>query len=410
MINDNLNKFLKDASGSAAIMIALVMPIFIGGLGFGVETGYWYFNHRKLQNAADVAAYAAATELRAGHSRAQQGLAAVDAATRTGYVASRGTIISNWPPDDGAYLGDAAAVEISVEERLPRMFSAIFLDGDVSISGRAVARVSEGVPTCVLALEPTAAGAVTFTGSTDTILVGCNVHSNSISANSAVVTGSADVQTDCLSTSGNVRVSASLSLTNCVAPYEHADVVPDPYAAIAAPAVPPGGLPSPANTPQSHITISPGTYNSLDLKGTVHLNPGVYVLKGDLKINAQATVTGEGVTIYFNGSSKADFDGGASIQLSAPSAGAYAGMLFFGARNANNVVHKINGNSSSHFNGAIYARDSQIQMNGGGRSVGGCTQVVARTIVFSGNSQVGMDCTGWAVQDIRSSRLITLVE
>jgi hypothetical protein len=41
---------------------------------------------------------------------------------------------------------------------------------------------------------------------------------------------------------------------------------------------------------------------------------------------------------------------------------------------------------------------------------GGCTQVVARTIVFSGNSQVGMDCTGSAVEDIRSSRLIALVE
>jgi hypothetical protein len=405
-----IKAILSDTRGGAALVMALAMPIFAGGLGFGAEAGLWYFNQRKLQNAADVAAYAAATELRAGKAMTQLVSAAEQAATQTGFRAQRGTVATNWPPASGGFAADFDAVEVTVEERLPRLFTAIFGEGDVVLSGRAVARISGGVPTCVLALHPTVAGAVTFSGSTDTILVGCNVHSNSIAGGSAIVTGSADVQADCLSAAGTINVTANLSLTNCVAPYEHADVVPDPYAALAPPTVPVNCANSPNNNPQSVISVSPGCFNNLDFKGDVTLSPGVYVVKGDLTINAQARVRGDGVTIYFAGNGAARFNGGATIQLNAPNTGTYAGMLMFGERGQTGVDHRINGNSNSFFNGAIYAADSEVQMLGGGQSSGGCTQVVASMVLFSGNSAVGMDCTGWAVEDIRSSRLITLVE
>ena len=71
---------------------------------------------------------------------------------------------------------------------------------------------------------------------------------------------------------------------------------------------------------------------------------------------------------------------------------------------------ETNGDSDSAVNGAIYARNGNVLMNGGSTFGGGCTQVVARTIVFSGNSGIGVDCTGAGVRDIRSSRLVTLVE
>ena len=73
--------------------------------------------------------------------------------------------------------------------------------------GRAVALVGAGQQTCVLALDNTPSGAVTFTGSTGAILVGCNVHANSLSPTGAVVSGSAEVETPCLSSSGGVSVT-----------------------------------------------------------------------------------------------------------------------------------------------------------------------------------------------------------
>lgn len=400
---------IRDTSGAAAVVIALGLPLFIGGLGFGTEVGYWRLNQAKLQNAADVAAYAAAAELRAGRSAGELTLAAAEAAAEIGYVPSRGTLATNWPPESGIFAGDQAAVEVRLEERLPRLFSALFGEGDVRVSGRAVARISAGSPTCVLALHPTAPGALTFTGSAVTTFVGCNVHSNSIAQGSAAVTGSAEVETGCLSTAGTATVSADLTLTRCVAAYENAEVATDPFAHLPAPDVPAGCEQGPANSPNSTLTIKHGTYCSLDLKGTLLLEPGVYVIKGDLTINAQANVSGSGVTLYFDGAGEARFNGGATIQLKAPTTGPLAGVLLFGDRDASGVEHRLNGNAGSFLHGVVYAREGSVSVLGGG-SAAGCTKIVARTVTFSGNSEKTMDCTGWGFHDIRTARLITLVE
>ena len=58
----------------------------------------------------------------------------------------------------------------------------------------------------------------------------------------------------------------------------------------------------------------------------------------------------------------------------------------------------------------IYAANGHVRMNGTSTFGGGCTQIVARTVEFSGNAGIGVDCSGSGVRDIRSSRLITLVE
>ena len=121
---------------------------------------------------------------------------------------------------------------------MPRWFTGIFADGTVNVAGRAVARIAAGQQTCVLALDKTAAGAVTFDGNTSATLVGCNVHSNSLADNSVIVKGSSEVETPCLSASGKVAISADLTLTECVAPYEHADQTPDPYRDVPVPPIP----------------------------------------------------------------------------------------------------------------------------------------------------------------------------
>ena len=79
-------------------------------------------------------------------------------------------------------------------------------------------------------------------------------------------------------------------------------------------------------------------------------------------------------------------------------------------RNEPNNEHVINGDNGSTVNGAIYAASARVKMLGGSTVSGGCTQVVARTILFSGNAGIGVDCTGSGVRDIRSSRLVMLVE
>jgi Flp pilus assembly protein TadG len=53
--------FHKNSRANVATLFALTAPILIGALGLGVETAYWYVDQRGMQNAADAAAIAAAS-------------------------------------------------------------------------------------------------------------------------------------------------------------------------------------------------------------------------------------------------------------------------------------------------------------------------------------------------------------
>jgi hypothetical protein len=407
-----VRQILADRSGAAAILIALSLPVIIGGFGMGAEVGLWMFNQRKLQNAADVAAYAAATELRAGRPAETILAAAVGAAERTGYREARGEMQVRTPPTTGAFTGNPNSVEVVLEEDLPRLFSGLFAEGAVPTLGRAVAQISGGNQTCVLALDETAHGGVTFIGNANSILVGCNVHANSLEEDSIIIAGSSNVEAGCLSASGMVsQTGGTLSLSDCVAPYEHADIVPDPYAGVPVPNTSAACTASPNNNPQSNITIAPGRYcGGLDLKGTINLQPGLYIVQGSFKINASAKVFGDGVTFYFPGTVGVTLNGSATVDLTAPASGDYKGMMFYFDRTAPVNTHKINGTFGAGLDGAIYAKTANIEILGDSGTTVGCTQVVANTIKFSGNSSVSMDCSASNVQDILSARLITLVE
>lgn len=397
-----------------AIMVGLLMPIVIGGLALGAEVGYWYFNQSKLQNAADVAAYAGAVQLRAGQGQQTIEDAAFAAAAKTGYNESIGTLTVNSPPTTGAFSGDPKVVEVIAQENVPSLFSAFFTDGDVPMSGRAVARLMEGHTACILALDANASGAVTFTGSSNVTLDGCNVHANSLATNAVAVTGRGHVKTPCVSATGNVSASSGLVLGKCTSPIEHAYTINDPYEDILEPLI--GGACEPDNVfagpPDSSYTISPGVYcGGLTIKRTVTMNPGVYIISGGyLKIESTAVVSGTGVMFFLTGGATVHIAGTANVQLSAPTSGAYAGILIFVDRDDLYATHIINGNSASFFEGAIYARGSHVEFAGSGTVGGGCTQIVAATIEFTGEAGFGNDCTGTGVNEIETNQLVMLVE
>jgi len=407
-------KFLSNQVGGVAIMVGLLMPVVIGGLGLGAETGYWYFNQRKLQNAADVAAYAGGTQLRAEKDQTTIEDAALAAALKTGYTASIGTISTNAPPTTGEFAGDANAVEVVVQENVPRLFTAIFQNDQVPMSGRAVARLVLGAAACVIALDPNASGAVTFTGSSDVVLDGCNVHANSLAADAVTVSGSGHVETPCVSAMGNVSATAGLAMGECNNPIENASYIDDPYANLPEPSL--GNPCEPVTvfdgSPSSVYDISPGEYcGGLTVKRTVNMDPGVYVVSGgDLVIESTAVLNGTGVTFFLTGGGTLNIAGTASVQLSAPTSGTYAGILFFVDPDDPNATHIINGDSTSFFEGAIYAPSGHVEVAGSGSVGGGCTQVVANTIEFTGDAGMGTDCTGTGVDPIFTKQLVTLVE
>src|ERR1700680_3314691 len=53
--------FCDERSGVVAVLVALALPVLVGSMGLAAETSYWYVHQRGMQNAADAAAIAAAT-------------------------------------------------------------------------------------------------------------------------------------------------------------------------------------------------------------------------------------------------------------------------------------------------------------------------------------------------------------
>ena len=156
----------------------------------------------------------------------------------------------------------------------------------------------------------------------------------------------------------------------------------------------------------------------MDLKGTVTLNPGVYIIDGgSLSINSQANVTGEGVTFVLTGPTPnaiatVSINGGANLQLTAPDDSQdplWAGILFY-QDPAGVATHTINGGSTLQFEGIIYMPTGDISFSGGATQQADCLLLVSRIVRFTGDSGLGNDCPSHIDTLETSARIVRVVE
>ncbi|HBT00685.1 MAG TPA: hypothetical protein DEB47_12670, partial [Citreicella sp.] len=87
----HVSGFAADSQGAVAILAALTMPVLVLGMGLGAEAGYQYMVQRNLQHAADLAAHAGGTRLRAGDSKAAIDAAALHVATQAEFAVDEGS-------------------------------------------------------------------------------------------------------------------------------------------------------------------------------------------------------------------------------------------------------------------------------------------------------------------------------
>lgn len=397
--------FWRDRKANIAMIAALASPLILGGAAFGADTTYWYFRDLELQAAADAAAHAAAIEMRAGRSNEQVRAAALREGRSNGYDSSRGSMVVNTPPQSGAYQ-QPKAVEVLLVERQERFFSAIFDSREVNARARAVAIYESSGRACVLALSPSAPRAVSVSGSASLTLHGCTVMANSVAADAVFLGGAASLNTPCIISVGGTSLTPRASMSECDAPVTQAPPVADPFASIPEPVG--SGSCQDANA----TTLQPGRYcNGLSLRGTVHLAPGVYVIeRGTFRTNANAQITGTGVTIYLADGVDTHFNGNAEIDLRAPTSGTYSGILFFGARESEGVEHSFNGTADSALTGALYFPSDDVEYAGNFTGDNGCTQVIGQTISWIGNATVEVDCSAFGMATLPAAQLIKTVE
>jgi len=419
----SLQAYTRNQKAAVAVMASLILPVLVGGMALGTEASYWYLSQRKLQQASDLAAYAAATQLRSGRDAVQMEDAAEVVATRSGARAGTDIIAMDHPPTNGVFSGDDQAVEITLTRSQIRYFTLIYSTENVAISARSVAAIRGGGDACLLALDPTAGGAITVTGSSIVTFDGCDVATNSNAENAFLMSGGAvEMTTGCVNSVGGAVTTGNLNLTDCAAPREQAPVVEDPYADVPQPAVS-GSCSSSSvgkNNKATVVTPSETSANGtpvrrycggLTVRGNVHFNPGLYIVDGgSLRVNASALVTGSDVTFFLTNGAEIAFNGNATLNLNAPTSGDLSGILFFGDRSDVGVGHLINGTAASTLSGAFYTPSADLDYRGNFTGSNGCTQVITRRISFSGNSALTVDCTAAGTRRIAVDETIALVE
>lgn len=415
--------YAQNRRGAVAILAAITLPVLVGGMALGTEASFWYLSQRKLQQASDLAAYAAATQLRSGRDETTMAAAANLIAGRSGARSGEDVLTMTYPPTNGAFAGDSNAVHVALTRSQVRFFTLIYSNDEVAISAQSIAAVQGGGDACLLALDSTASGAITVTGSSTVNFDGCDVATNSNAEDAFLMSGGAvEMTTGCVNSVGGAVTTGNLNLTDCPAPREQAPVIEDPYADVAQPEV--SGICSASSVGKNKqvTVVTPGEVSNLGIplkrfcgglstKGIVHLQAGLYIIDGGtLRVNAGSVMFGSGVTFFLTNGAEIAFNGNSILHIDAPTSGALSGILFFGDRDDVGVSHLINGSASSVLSGAFYTPSADLDYRGNFTGSNGCTQVITRRISFSGNSALTVDCTAAGTRRIAVDEIVALVE
>ncbi len=174
------------------------------------------------------------------------------------------------------------------------------------------------------------------------------------------------------------------------------------------------------NTPT--ITLSPGTYNGLDIfEGHIKMLPGVYhIVNAPLIVRRRATLTGNGVTIIFHGDGASmNVLDEARLTLTAPTEGPTAGFALAEDRYipvppGNLQRSRLTGSGAVTAIGTIYLPRQQFSITGSGAAdqASPLLQIVASTIDMSesGGLTIVFDTSETdvpaAIKPARTARLV----
>lgn len=393
-------RLLRDRKGSMYMLAAFALPVLVGFGGMGVDVAMWYAERRVTQSIADAAAIAATYSEMAGDDLTAQTAAGKIEAVRNGYedIADNSFSVapSVVPPVTGT---STPIVDVVVRRKVPIFMLGWFLNGNPKIAATATGGLRNLGTNCVISLSPHASRAVEFLGGTDAN-IGCGVTSNSDAADSLYIGGTAELSANPAQAHGDIVVAGGGVLNSTLPPMPYSPQVADPFGGRSFPLTMmactyPSGLVV-NNTQTIGPAIAGGSVRicgdlTVQPSGDLTLQAGTYYVEGDILI--QGTLTGDGVTLVLTGPDPAsvgtiDITAQATVTLTAPSTGPYAGIIIYQDRIADSSgTNQLLGGSDMNLLGAIYAPNKQTQF-AGGSDVDGCTMLVADVVKFVGDSYI----------------------
>ncbi|MGD1036047.1 MAG: pilus assembly protein TadG-related protein [Roseiarcus sp.] len=320
-----LTAFCFEVGGVTAVTTALLLPVLVGFIGLGIDTANWYSNHRQMERIAELAATAAAPYL----SNTSNTSAIITAIAENDAVLN-GLSTSNGDSIAVVVASNRSTVSVTATRQLDLYFSSLFLPTAPVTAATAEAGSSSN-PVCILVQAATSSQALSVNSGASLNAPDCEIDVASTSSSAAVFNASLmQVAKVCVAGGSTVNDGSTINnLTNDCTP------ATDPYISnIPTPTVGSclvnGNVYGPGT-----VNLNPGTYcgnYNWNGPGTLNLAPGLYIINGGVNwtLSENWTVNGAGVTFYFvNSGSYIDFNGGATVNLTAPTTGTYANILMF---------------------------------------------------------------------------------
>ncbi len=434
-----LREFRDDREGAIALVVCLSLIVIIGVAALAIDGGYLYWTRAQLQATTDSSALAGVAMVPGnnGTLTAQEKDDIVDEAKsfaqKNMRISQYGTVLANADVIPGHWDADGdfgaartfypfnnlpGGADIDAVKTIARrdtlngnpvslMFASILGFSETNVGATAIAWAGPGDgQACILSLHPDLDGAIEMSGTNDLDLDNCGIALHSTSQKAMKISGTVDLEV------GEVCVKHSTQGVEESGTVTWDPNPPDIENDCDPPNDPLAGVPPPDTSGCDHtdfkvdqqnqiVTLDPGIYcKGIELSGSninVTFNPGVYVLKdGGLKVSgSDGTITGSEIMFYNtdDGGSYGDIDFSGSnntINISAPTSGTYAGILFFGDRSSSegDFLWKIAGGTNTvEMDGVIYMPTQGVEFSGNSILSGPCgVKIIANTIKLNGNS------------------------
>jgi len=447
MVTNLCRKLIADRRGATAIMIAVMAALLIGFTSLGFEVVQALQIQRHMQSAADSAVLAAVTANKTGYPSdpTQEGYGV---AAKAGYNHSSGDDCTTSPTVylySDALSGTTPCltipsgdVGIRIKQPFTLRLAKVLFPADFTLHVDAVAYWS-GKSGCILALSTTRTPALWVSGNSNTNVQSCDTYINSDASNAVKIDGTASF--GCNGAGGySLNIQGTTFQTgggtNTCPTDTGQPPTSDPYAATTTPS------PTSPCTSTTNGTLNPATSggvvtfcNKVMLTNgkTLNLCPGVYIVTAGgnnaVSTSSGSTLqsvsnspllsdgvtanptywqtlgftswnavcpnnTGNGVAIVLTGSpasntGSASLSGGTIklVGLQSSADGLPAGIVFWQNQGATlDNSDAFTGSTSQFIDGVLYLPQGDISWAGSTTTAGGCTEMIAQTIKFTGGA------------------------
>jgi len=387
----------KHERGQALILIVFAIIGLVGITALAVDGGNAFLQKRRTQNAADSTAFASALARIKGSGWISETYAI---AKQNGFDnnGKTNTVQIFSPPVNGPYVKNVEYIQVIITNHFPTLFGSVIGVNELTVQAEAISRTKTPEikeilnGNAVISLAPTSdcnsTRAFWVHGESTLDISGGGIFVNSNNPQCALITnGNGSLR---LEPSQEISVvgGASIQKPKLLTPF------PPLTNGIPISFPPPFFLPKIgcgtkiAQISEDGISMSPGGYGDdiFPPPGVHYLDAGVYCIGGDFILEGGNWLQGGGVVISMDEGSLR-WNGGAHVDLGAPTGGEHAGLLIFAPiENKNRMV--INTDDTSVLRGTILMPGANIHLNGGDSQLGYHSQIIGYTIESDGQSNI----------------------